>query len=114
MFNSLFVKYRIKTILLTAVILTTARYALLAVAAGTFTVLLYGALTGISISVYTYCGAIYINRNLAPEVQATAQTVMYSLAMGIPRILAGIGGGAMTELLGTTRSLWLYACCWRC
>lgn len=104
-FNKLFNKLGIKKVMFAALILTIVRCSLLALVAKAVWMLVVGGLTGISITLFTYCCAIYISENIAPEIQATAQTVMYSLAMGVPKILAGIGGGLMTTAFGTKSCL---------
>ena len=64
-----------------------------------------GVLTGLATTVYTYCGSVYITRHVAPENKASANSLMYALANGIPKVLAGVLGGIMTTAIGYTASM---------
>lgn len=104
-FNKLFTKFGPKKILFAGLALTVVRYFALAAVTGDFAVLAVGLVTGVSVSTFTYCCAVHINENMPAGITATAQTVVYALGVGLPKVLAGIGGGYMTRYFGTGMSL---------
>ncbi|MBQ8510265.1 MAG: MFS transporter [Clostridia bacterium] len=104
-FNKLFDKFGMKKLLLLSLILVTLRYAGLAFLTNVPLLLIVGLLTGFATTVFTYCGSVYINSDVAPESKASANSLMYALGNGIPKVMAGVLGGVMTEGIGYTASM---------
>ncbi|MBE6612248.1 MAG: MFS transporter [Ruminococcaceae bacterium] len=111
-FNKLFDKLGIKKLILASAVLVTLRYAGLALLTSVPVLLFIGLLTGFATTVFTYCGSVYINAHVAPENKASANSLMYALGNGIPKVLAGVLGGIMTTGLGYTPSMLI--CCALC
>jgi len=109
MFNKIFEKFGIKSVLLVAIIGTVLRYAALGISVNAPMIWCTGLITGASVTIFTYCGSVYINRNVAPEMKASAQTLMYALTNGVPKVLAGVLGGVMTKGMGVPASM--FCCC---
>ena len=104
-FNKIFDKLGIKTVLLLSILLNIIRYAAFAVVTDAPLILLIALVTGFVVTVFTYCGSVYINKHVAPENKASANNLMYALGNGIPKVLAGIIGGSMNAALGYTPSM---------
>lgn len=104
-FNRLFDKVGIKKLMLISFVLSVARYAGLAYLTNVPALLALGLVTGFAVTVFTYCASVYINRYIAPENKASANSLLYALGNGIPRVLAGVLGGTMTESFGYTTSM---------
>lgn len=104
-FNKLFDKLGIKKLLGICAGLLIIRYFGLALLTNVPLLLGVGVLTGLATTVYTYCGSVYITRHVAPENKASANSLMYALANGIPKVLAGVLGGIMTTAIGCTASM---------
>jgi len=107
LFTGLFRRFGSKKLMMVALLLTTGRYIMLAVFTAPSLLLFAGAITGVSISMCSYCASVYITENIPEELQASAQTLMCALPVGAPKILSGILGGVMTQTLGTKTSLFL-------
>lgn len=105
LFNRLFDKMGIKKLLLLSLGLVTLRYVGLAFLTNVPLLLAVGLLTGFATTVFTYCGSVYINNHVAPESKASANSLMYALGNGVPKVLAGVLGGRMTVALGYTASM---------
>ena len=104
-FNKLFDKFGIKKLLFISSVLLVVRYFGLALLTNVPLLLGVGMLTGLATTVYTYCCSVYITRHVAPENKASANSLMYALANGIPKVLAGVIGGVMTTAIGYTASM---------
>ena len=74
------------------------------------TILVIGLLTGFLSVALLYSVNYYVNRSIEPSLRASAQTLVYAVGVGIPRMLSGIIGGVMTETIGTSYSLIVCAC----
>lgn len=105
MFTRLFDKMGMKKLLLVSLALVTLRYAALAFLTNVPIMLIVGFVTGSATTIFTYCGSVYINENIAPESKASANSLMYALGNGIPKVLAGVLGGQMTTIFGFTPSM---------
>ncbi|MCI8387828.1 MAG: MFS transporter [Clostridiales bacterium] len=105
MFNRLFKRIGIRSLLLISLVLVTLRYAGLAFLTNVPLLLLVGLVTGFAVTVFTYCGSVYITEHVAPESKASANSLMYALGNGIPKVLAGVLGGRMTMSFGYTVSM---------
>ena len=86
-------------------VLVVVRYAGLAFLTNVPLLLALGLITGFATTVFTYCGSVYVTRYVAPESRASANSLMYALGNGIPKVLAGVLGGVMTVSLGYTVSM---------
>ena len=107
MFNRIFSKFGIKNLLLLGIILSVIRYLGLAVFTSAPLILGTGLITGFSITALTYCASVYIINNMSPEVKASAQTFMYAVAGGIPKVLSGVFGGVMTDTAGVKTTMFI-------
>lgn len=105
LFTGLFRRFGSKKLLRLSLALTAGRYVLLGILTSPALLMGAGAVTGVSISMVQYCASVYITENVSEELQASAQTLMCALAIGVPKILAGVLGGLMTQALGTAASL---------
>ena len=104
-FNRLFDKVGLKKLMLISFVLVVARYAGLATLTNIPALLALGLITGFATTVFTYCASVYINKYIAPENKASANSMLYALGNGIPRVLAGVLGGTMTEFMGYKLSM---------
>jgi len=50
-------------------------------------------LTGSFPNVIAYCLAYYINKNAAPSLRASGQTLYFAIGLNLPRFAAGVAGG---------------------
>ena len=105
MFTRLFDRLGIKKILVSAIVITAVRCLLLGVCTQSWALLTASAVTGVSISLFTYCGSVYITGNIAEELHASAQTFMYAFGQGLPKVAATFLGGFLTESIGTGKTL---------
>ena len=105
MFNRLFDRLGIGGMLFVNLVLVVVRYAGLAFLTNVPLLLALGLITGFATTVFTYCGSVYVTRYVAPESRASANSLMYALGNGIPKVLAGVLGGVMTVSLGYTASM---------
>lgn len=108
LYNKLFQKCDIRTILLAALIGSAVRYLLLGVSSSLAAIIIINFLTGFLVTVVTYCGATYITRYIAPSLQATGQNLMYCIGQGIARVFGGIIGGMINEAYGTGGGMYLF------
>ncbi len=107
-FNKLFKRFGIKNVLIFAIIITILRYLALGLFTTELSILIAGLISGVSVTVFTYCGSYYITHNIDPRMKASAQTLMYALGNSIPKMLAGLIGGVMTTKIGVPLSM---MCC---
>lgn len=107
MFNKIFSKFGIKKMLFFGIIITVIRYTALAMVTTAPTILITAVITGLSPTVLTYCGSVHIINNMNPEIQASAQTFMYAVGGGIPRVLAGVFGGMLTNAFGVKITMFI-------
>ena len=89
MFNRLFDRLGIRGMLFVNLVLVVVRYAGLAFLTNVPLLLALGLITGFATTVFTYCGSVYVTRYVAPESRASANSLMYALGNGIPKVLAG-------------------------
>jgi len=99
MFDKIMKHWGLRSMLIVTVIISAARYLVLGIVTSPFLIILISVLTGSWITVATYCGTYYISTNLPENIQASGQSYMYAVAWGIPKVLAGIGGGIITKYL---------------
>lgn len=103
-FNRLFDKVGIRKLMFISFVLSVVRYGGLALLTNVPSLLILGLITGFSPTVYTYCTSVYINKYIPDENKASANSMMYALGNGIPKVLAGVLGGAMTNIFGFSLS----------
>lgn len=108
LYNTLFKKLGIRTLLLASVIGSAARYLLLGMCEGVAALLVNNLLTGFLVTVVTYCGAMYIMAYIAPGLQATGQNLMYCIGQGVARVFGGVLGGVIETQFGTTGGMYLF------
>ncbi len=108
-FTPLFEKLGLKKLLGISLALCTLRYAALAMLTSVPLIYLFGFITGSATTIFTYCGSVYITRHVAPESKASANSLMYALGNGVPKVLAGVIGGKLTVALGCTSVMWICA-----
>ncbi len=104
-FDVLFFKLGLTKMVPWILALTAVRYLLLAIFTQFTGIMLIGLLTGyLSVSLL-YSVNYYVNKSIDPQFRASAQTLVYALGLGVPRMLSGLIGGVMTEKIGTSFSL---------
>lgn len=104
-FSKLFEKFSIKTMLLISLVLTVIRYISLGYITNVPLLLIVGCLTGFSVTVFTYCTTYYIGKYVAPEIKASANSLLYCVGYGIARVLASALSGYMTTFFGYANSM---------
>ena len=104
-FDAIFSRLGIKKIVPFVLALTTVRYLLLAVVKSFVGILAIGLFTGMLSVTLLYSVQFFVSKNMKKELCASAQTLVYALGVGLPRMLATIIGGFLTELVGTRASL---------
>ncbi len=104
-FDIIFARFGMKKILPVIIVATVVRYMLLAVFTQFAGILIIGLLTGFLSASLLYSVNYYVNQSITPSLRASAQTLVYAVGLGVPRMLSGLLGGAMTETLGTSYSL---------
>ncbi len=104
-FDVLFSRLGMKKILPWVAAATAVRYLLLSIVTQFTGILLIGILTGFLSASLLYSVNYYVNKSIAPSLRASAQTLVYALGLGVPRMLSGLIGGVMTEAWGTNVSL---------
>lgn len=104
-FAAIFKKLGEKKVMLFALLLNALRYLLLALVSSEIPMLVVGLFTGFAPTVLLYVSSKYIGETLPGELRATALNVTVALTFGLPRMLAGIASGYMTESLGTEGGL---------
>lgn len=100
MFSKCFKKFSLKAIVLVSVVATMVRCFAFSVVTSIWWLFAIGVVTGLFITILTYCVTVYVSYTVSPLSVGTVQTASYAFAMGVPRILAGSVGGYMTEYLG--------------
>ena len=106
-FNRIFNRIGIKKILFFAIILSVVRYISLAIFADPYLILSTALITGASVTVFTYCCSIYITEKMPLEIKTSAQTFMYAVASGLPKMIAGVFGGYLTETIGVKYTMFI-------
>ncbi len=104
-FNKLFKKFSLKTLLLVSLIFTVVRYICLGFISNVAVLLIVGGITGLSVTVFTYCATYYIGKYVAPQIKASANSFLYCASYGVGRVLASVLSGYMTKFLGYANSM---------
>jgi PPP family 3-phenylpropionic acid transporter len=105
LFKKIYTKLNPKVLLLGAVILSVARYIGLAVFTSIPMIFLNALITGFAVTVFVYCGSVYINNNMSPDIKGSCQSLIYAAGLGIPKVSAGLFGGIMTNKIGVPNSM---------
>lgn len=108
MFSRIYKGDRLRLLTFIGIAMTLVRYILLAALTSYVLIMIIGCITGVSVSIFTYNCAVYVTRNIPAELQASAQTLMYTVN-GLAKVTAGAVGGIMTDSIGTTLSLYSLA-----
>lgn len=104
-FDALFRKFGVKKIIPVVLILTVVRYLLLALFTNHISILVIGLLTGaLSVSLL-YTVQFFVNKTINPQLKASAQTLVYAVGLGVPRMLSSAIGGFLTSAIGTNYAL---------
>lgn len=104
-FGKLFEKFSLKILLLVSLLSTVLRYICLAFITNVPMLLIIGCITGLSVTVFVYCATYYIGKYVAPEIKASANSLLYCVGYGIARVLASLLSGYMNTYLGYTNSM---------
>ncbi|MGM9626264.1 MAG: MFS transporter [Eubacteriales bacterium] len=107
LYNKVFRTFDIRSIMTVALIGSVIRYGLFGLRGSVPAIVLNNLLTGFLVTVITYCGATYITRYIAPELQATGQNLMYCVGQGLARVFGGFVGGMVNDSFGTTGGMYL-------
>ncbi len=109
-FDVLFTRLGMKKLVPWVMLATAVRYLLLSMFTHLTAILVIGLVTGFLSVSLLYSVNYYVNRSIEPSLRASAQTLVYAVGVGIPRMLSGLIGGVMTETIGTNYSLAVCAC----
>ena len=99
-YSKIFRKFSMKTIVTVSSLAILIRWVVFATVKDTALLIIISFVTGMFITVLTYCVTFYIVSAIAPQLANRAQSIMYAIGTGIPKMLAGCVGGYMTEYLG--------------
>lgn len=108
-FDKIMNYFSLRHLLIASVAISAVRSLLLGLFTHPAVILTVGALTGAWITVVIYCGTYYINRTVPDKIRASGQLYMYAVGYGTPKVIAGIGGGIMTQYLGVPVSYFICA-----
>jgi PPP family 3-phenylpropionic acid transporter len=104
-FDTLFKRFGMKKVVIFILALTIVRYVLLALFTNFAGILIIGFITGAASVSLLYSVNFYVNKNVEPSLKASAQTMVYAIGVGVPRMLSSLIGGFMTESIGTNFSM---------
>lgn len=108
-FDAIFKRFRMKTVVVFILVLTIVRYVLLAICVSFAGILMIGFVTGAASVSLLYSVNLYANKNIDPSLRASAQTMVYALGVGVPRMLSSFIGGFVTESIGVNCGMILSA-----
>jgi len=100
---------RMKSLLLTCMIVSVLRFLLLPMLSTSGGILLTAVLTGSWVTFVTYSATLYMQRNLPPNLIASGIGLLYALSCGMGNFLADFGGGYLTAWLGIRGGLFFCA-----
>lgn len=104
-FDKIIKRFGVQKLIVTATAFTVFRCVILVFITNIPAILVTSLFTGVLPTIAMYCAAYYINKVASPEYKASGQTLIYSLSVGIPRILSGVIGGIISEKLGIPNSM---------
>ncbi len=94
-------------ILVASLFVTTLRWFLQYAVTNVYGLLAINVLHGMNYIVFAYSLATYINDRMPKELRTTGQTINGLISGGLAKIIASIGGGALSDAIGT-RPIYLY------
>lgn len=100
-------RFGTKKILIVSLLVTSLRWFLQYVVTNVYGLLAINVLHGMNYIVFAYSLATYINDRMPKELRTTGQTINGLIAGGLAKIIASIGGGALSDAIGT-RPIYLY------
>lgn len=98
-YSKIFRKFTMQRILLISSLAMVIRWIVFATVTNTAILIIVGFVTGLFITVITYCATFYIVTVIAPNLVNRAQSLLYAFGTGVPKMLAGCVGGYMTKYL---------------
>ena len=90
---------RMKKILIISSLAMIIRWIVFATVTNTVVLIAVSFVTGLFITVLTYCATFYVITVVAPQLVNRAQSLIYAIGTGVPKVLAGCIGGYMTQYL---------------
>ena len=108
-FDKLYKKLGLQKIMLIGIALGIIRYIALGLFVSIPLILITNLLTGLLPTILLYTLILYLNDTVALEQKATSQTLIYSIGIYIPKILAGVLGGILSEAFGIKNILFVCA-----
>ena len=100
LFDKIYSKFSLKTIMLVSVFFSIARYVLLYFTQGGVPLLILSAFTGAWVSIFCYCAIYFLHKIVPDEHRAAGISITIALGQYLPQVLAGQLGGVLTEKLG--------------
>lgn len=92
-FEYFFITFGIKRLTIFSLFMNLARYLMFALLPGAVWVIITSIVTGACCTILNYCASYYISKTVKKEMQASGQTVLYSISFYIPRVISGVAGG---------------------
>ncbi len=108
-YTKIFKKIRMRDIILISSLAMFLRWIVFATVKNTVILIGVSFITGMFITILTYCVTFYIVTVIAPQLINRAQSLMYAIGTGVPKVLAGCIGGYMTEYMSEPVSFVLCA-----
>lgn len=103
-YTKIFKKISIRIIVSISSFAMVLRWIVFATVKNTVILISVSFVTGMFITVLTYCVTFYIVSAISPQLINRAQSLMYAVGTGIPKVLAGCIGGYMTKYLSEPAS----------
>lgn len=91
------------TMIITAFVFT-IRWFLFSVVSNIYALIFINMLHGFGYIVINYCMAVYIDRNVPPELKASGQTMNGLIGLGAARIIGSIMGGYLSDTFGMSKT----------
>lgn len=98
-YSKIFDKISLRTIVSVSSLAMMIRWVVFATVKNTVVLIGVSFVTGLFITVLTYCVTFYIVSTISAGLVNRAQSLMYAVGTGIPKMLAACIGGYMTEYL---------------
>ena len=98
-YSKIFKRFTIREILFVSSLAMVIRWIVFATVTNAAVLIVVGFVTGLFITVITYCATFYIVTVIAPDYVNRAQSLLYAFGTGVPKMLAGCIGGYMTYYL---------------
>lgn len=98
-YSKVFKTFSMRSIVSVSAIAMMIRWIVFATVTNTTVLIAVSFVTGLFITVLTYCVTFYIVSIISPGLVNRAQSLMYAFGTGIPKVIAACVGGYMTEYL---------------